>query len=159
MKIILPIIITGIALGLILKPTKKPEYLSINFEDNHYTAPEPIQITKPVYAEEIRLEYQISDRALDHVAKNFETSQKISEKFGKYGQYAIELYSRESGLNQEAINPSSGACGLVQSLPCSKMECELEDLDCQLEWGYKYIKNRYGNAKEALNFHDEHNWY
>ncbi len=104
-------------------------------------------------------EFQLSDRALDHVAKRPETARKISEKFGEYGQYAIELYSRESGLNHLAVNPSSKAGGIVQALPFSKTGCSLEDLDCQLEWGKKYIEQRYGNAQKALQFHDLRNWY
>lgn len=161
MKYILPsTFIIGILIGTSVNITH-PEYLSVEFEDNHYIVEEKEPIVETAYAQEIekKPQYQLSDRALDHVAMRYETSVKIKEKFGEYGQEAIELYSRESGLNHKAVNPSSGACGLVQALPCSKMGCELEDLDCQLEWGYKYIKNRYGNAKKALEFHDQNNWY
>lgn len=72
---------------------------------------------------------------------------------------AAELICRESSFNKTIINKSSGACGLGQALPCSKMGCELEDSMCQLEWIKKYITNRYGSPEGAVNFHNEHNWY
>jgi hypothetical protein len=93
------------------------------------------------------------------VAKRPEVAQKISETFGEYGQEAIELFSKESCLNPQAINKTSGACGICQSYPCEKMGCSLDDVDCQIEWSYKYIANRYGNAENSLNFHLANNWY
>lgn len=70
-----------------------------------------------------------------------------------------ELLSRESAFNPGAINPSSGACGLGQALPCSKMACELSDVDCQLKWVESYVLRRYGSFKESINFHDRNGWY
>jgi hypothetical protein len=102
---------------------------------------------------------QLSDRALDCVAKHIETANKISEKFGEYGQEAIELFTKESCLNEFAVNKSSGAAGLVQAYPASKLPCTLDDVDCQVDWGYNYIARRYGNAREALLFHLEKGWY
>ena len=72
---------------------------------------------------------------------------------------AAELIAKESGFNPLAINPTSGACGLVQALPCSKMNCELEDIDCQLDWQWNYIANRYGTISKAMSFWYQNNWY
>lgn len=76
---------------------------------------------------------------------------------------AKELLMRESGLNPEAVNKSSSACGLGQSLPCSKMKCELSqdihDFTCQAFWVRDYVKQRYGEFKTALAWHDANNWY
>lgn len=69
------------------------------------------------------------------------------------------LGTKESGWNPYAINSSSGACGIPQSLPCSKMECERWDYECQIKWMANYIENRYGNPTKALTFHFEKNWY
>ena len=66
---------------------------------------------------------------------------------------------KESGLNPYAVNKSSGACGLFQALPCSKLPCSLSDVACQAKWGVDYIKNRYGNPANALEFHYANNWY
>jgi len=83
-----------------------------------------------------------------------------ARKFGLDHVTALrKLVFKESSLNSHAVNPSSGACGLFQALPCSKMKCALGDTECQIKWGLGYIKNRYGTPTEALNFHLAHNWY
>lgn len=84
----------------------------------------------------------------------------VQEKWGiqEWG-YFEELITRESGWNPYAINQSSGACGLGQSLPCSKMGVELWDYDGQIQWIVSYVENRYGDPASALSFWDEHGWY
>lgn len=69
------------------------------------------------------------------------------------------LIGRESGCNPGAINPSSGACGIPQALPCSKMNCSLSDPVCQLRWMENYVMNRYGSWENAKAHHDANNWY
>lgn len=61
------------------------------------------------------------------------------------------LINNESGCRTTAINPSSGACGIPQALPCSKMACPLNDSGavCQLQWMDNYVKNRYGSWENA----------
>jgi hypothetical protein len=78
----------------------------------------------------------------------------IYEKFGEDGQYTYQLVLNESSGRWWAVNASSGACGLFQFYPCSKLPCKLDakDIECQVEAGYQYIKNRYGSGKEALAF-------
>jgi len=70
-----------------------------------------------------------------------------------------EIIGRESGFNPYAVNSSSGACGLHQAYPCSKMNCELSDINCQLDWGKSYIVNRYGTESQALAFWKANGWY
>lgn len=74
-----------------------------------------------------------------------------------------ELWNRESGWNPRAENPSSGAYGIPQSLPASKMASAGSDWRTnpatQIRWGIGYIKDRYGSPTAALSFHDSHNWY
>jgi hypothetical protein len=72
---------------------------------------------------------------------------------------AADLQSRENGFNPTAINPTSGACGLSQALPCSKLPCELGNVACDLNWQYQYIAGRYGTVSEALKFQTANNWY
>lgn len=69
------------------------------------------------------------------------------------------LIKSESGWRMNAVNPSSGACGLGQSLPCEKMGCSLGDVDCQTQWIVGYVNRRYGSPLSAWNFHLENNWY
>lgn len=87
----------------------------------------------------------------------------------KYGwseydfQCLVKLWNRESGWNPNAHNKSSGAHGIPQSLPASKMKSEGADYYTngytQIRWGLKYIKTRYGSPAKALRHSDKHHWY
>lgn len=74
---------------------------------------------------------------------------------------AYELVRRESTWNPKAINPSSGACGLAQSLPCGKQAKygAWDDPVANLKWQYEYVNGRYGGYAQAVAFHDSNNWY
>lgn len=81
-------------------------------------------------------------------------TEKLKAAFpGEYEQ-AAELLCRESAFKADAVNKSSGACGLFQANPCKKMDCALTDIDCQIAWGKKYIEGRYQNVTSAVAFHD-----
>jgi hypothetical protein len=78
--------------------------------------------------------------------------------FGDQHWTALQaLWTRESGWNPQARNRFSGACGIPQALPCSK----IPDMSPQgqIEWGLQYIKQRYGNPTNAWNFWQSHHWY
>jgi len=77
----------------------------------------------------------------------------------KKPEYAMEIIAKESGFNPLAINRASGACGLVQALPCKKLPCDLKDIKCQLDWQKGYIAQRYGTIENAYKFHTVNNWY
>ena len=68
-------------------------------------------------------------------------------------QALVLLWYRESGWNPNAYNKSSGACGIPQSKPCSKMAKFGRDYrtnwKVQVRWGLDYIKDRYGTPSEA----------
>lgn len=72
---------------------------------------------------------------------------------------ALELIGRESGCNPNAMNSSSGACGVAQELPCGKSGCSLGDGACQVRWMNGYVIGRYGSWSAAVAFHNAHNWY
>lgn len=69
----------------------------------------------------------------------------------------------ESGWNQLAENASSGAYGIPQSLPGSKMASAGADWQTnpktQIAWMLQYIQQRYGNPVSAWNFHLANGWY
>ncbi len=73
------------------------------------------------------------------------------------------LWTRESNWTTTATNVSSGAYGIVQSLPGTKMATEGADWQTnfrtQIRWGLKYIQERYGSPSAALAFHYANNWY
>lgn len=72
---------------------------------------------------------------------------------------AIELIRRESNCNPNAVNPSSGACGVAQELPCGKSGCSLGDGACQVKWMNSYVLRRYNTWAGAVHFHNVNNWY
>lgn len=83
---------------------------------------------------------------------------RIVAKYAFGDEYwpALErLITNESGWNPYAMNKSSGACGLFQALPCSKVITQagsLDNVEGQAEWGIQYIKGRYGDPNRALEF-------
>lgn len=79
-----------------------------------------------------------------------------------------ELLQRESSWRTRenphlAVNRSSGAYGIPQSLPAEKMASKGHDWETnpitQMRWFFSYIKQRYGNACAALAHHDQKGWY
>ena len=74
-----------------------------------------------------------------------------------------KLWERESGWNYQAANSSSGAYGIPQALPGSKMGTVASDWRTnpatQIKWGLGYIKDRYGSPSAAWSFWLSHNWY
>lgn len=73
------------------------------------------------------------------------------------------IYSHESGNRLTAINKSSGACGLGQSWPCSKLAKACPnwrtDYACQDKWFTNYCMNRYGSWEAARNFWLKNNYW
>ena len=73
------------------------------------------------------------------------------------------LWQRESGWNYRAMNPSSGAYGIPQSLPGSKMAAAGADWQynpaTQIRWGLSYIKSVYGSPCGAWAHSQGTGWY
>ena len=74
-----------------------------------------------------------------------------------------KLWKKESGWNHRAANPSSGAYGIPQSLPGSKMASEGSDWKSnpatQIKWGLGYIEGRYGSPCSAWSHSQNVGWY
>lgn len=73
--------------------------------------------------------------------------------------YVDYIVGRESGWNPNATNSSSGACGLVQALPCSKVPGNGYDPVDNLRWANGYATGRYGSWAGAYNFWISNNWW
>lgn len=75
----------------------------------------------------------------------------------------INLWNKESHWNVHAENSSSGAYGIPQSLPGSKMASAGEDWRTnpatQIKWGLGYIAGRYGDPCGAWSHSQSVNWY
>lgn len=72
------------------------------------------------------------------------------------------IVTHESGWNPHATNPSSGAYGLPQALPASKLAAAGRDWRnnpiTQLKWMKNYV-SRYGGGPGAAAFWRSHHWY
>jgi hypothetical protein len=74
-----------------------------------------------------------------------------------------QLWERESGWNATADNTSSGAYGIPQALPGSKMASAGPDWETsattQIKWGLGYIKGLYGSPCGAWAHEESSGWY
>lgn len=81
------------------------------------------------------------------------------------GQFGclVDLWNRESGWRVDADNPSSGAYGIPQSLPGSKMASAgadwRTDAATQIRWGLGYIRDSYGSPCGAWDHSQATGWY
>lgn len=75
----------------------------------------------------------------------------------------LQLWNKESGWRVDAENRSSGAYGIPQSLPGSKMASVGADWRTnpatQITWGLNYIGGRYGNPCGAWSASQAKGWY
>jgi len=75
----------------------------------------------------------------------------------------VSLWNKESGWRVNANNPSSGAYGIPQALPGSKMASAGADWQTnpgtQIKWGLGYISSRYGTPCGAWGHSQASNWY
>jgi hypothetical protein len=73
------------------------------------------------------------------------------------------IVDHESDWNYRAVNPSSGAYGLFQALPGSKMASAGADWQTnpatQIKWGLNYMNERYGSPCGAWSFWQANHWY
>jgi hypothetical protein len=73
------------------------------------------------------------------------------------------LWTKESHWNYKARNKNSGAHGIAQALPASKMNVISTDWRTnpvtQIRWGLRYISIRYETPCKALAKHKRSNYY
>ncbi|MBG0852794.1 transglycosylase SLT domain-containing protein [Streptomyces spinoverrucosus] len=82
---------------------------------------------------------------------------------GDQFQCFSNIVDHESDWNYRAVNPSSGAYGLFQALPGSKMVSAGADWQTnpatQIKWGLNYMNERYGSPCGAWSFWQANHWY
>lgn len=69
------------------------------------------------------------------------------------------IVQRESGWVVGNRNGSSGACGLGQAYPCSKLGDGYGNAEAELNWTINYIASRYSTPEKALSFKNARGWY
>lgn len=74
-----------------------------------------------------------------------------------------KIFTQESNWRTKALNSTTGAYGIPQALPGSKMATIASDWRVnpvtQVKWGIKYVNGRYGSACVAWRFKQIHGWY
>ncbi|MFI8890858.1 transglycosylase SLT domain-containing protein [Streptomyces paradoxus] len=91
--------------------------------------------------------------------------QAMARQIVPAGQFQCfsNIVDHESDWNYKAVNPSSGAYGMFQALPGSKMSSVGADWRTnpatQIKWGLNYMNDRYGSPCEAWSFWQANNWY
>jgi uncharacterized protein YabE (DUF348 family) len=75
----------------------------------------------------------------------------------------VQLWNHESGWRVDAANRSSGAYGIPQALPGSKMASVADDWRTnpatQITWGLGYVAGRYGTPCGAWSSFQAKGWY
>ena len=99
----------------------------------------------------------------------YEYQQYAKAKCYEYGwsesdfNCVVYLWNKESGWNPTAYNKRSGAYGIPQALPATKMASAGSDYmtnyKTQINWGLSYIKSRYGTPTAAYNHSQTKGWY
>jgi hypothetical protein len=91
--------------------------------------------------------------------------QAMARQMVSAGQFQCfsNIVDHESSWNYRAVNPSSGAYGLFQALPGSKMASAGADWQTnpatQIKWGLNYMNARYGSPCDAWAFWQANHWY
>jgi hypothetical protein len=73
--------------------------------------------------------------------------------------YVDYIITKESNWDPNSVNSRSGACGLAQALPCSKVPVNPLDAVDSLTWANGYATKRYGSWENAYNFWTSHKWW
>lgn len=91
--------------------------------------------------------------------------QAMARQIVPAGQFQCfsNIVNHESSWNYRAVNAGSGAYGLVQALPGSKMSSAGADWQTnpatQIKWGLNYMNGRYGSPCGAWSFWSANHWY
>ena len=132
-----------------------------SLQDQIPPSPTPVETSKTVQNEP---ESKIITEQYDSSSIKQIAEQLCDQVFGSgYFPYLDRIITMESGWNIHAEEPRTHAYGLGQALPSSKMaeygadymDNPTTHLKCMLD----YIKWRYGNPEQALQFHLVNHWY
>lgn len=108
-----------------------------------------------------------AERATFAVKSSYSTSEVKDMARQIVGADQFQCFSNivehESGWDYTATNPSSGAYGLVQSYPGSKMSSVGADWRTnpatQIKWGLNYMNSRYDSPCGAWSYWQQHHSY
>lgn len=141
-------------------PTIEVPVIEIDKDDTGTTT---VKTSKKVVKITKKITKQVSNKKVETASKQEYIN--YAKEYGKLNDTQtnclIWLWDHESGWNPNAVNKSSGACGIPQSLPCNKIKNQQgsNDWKAQIRWGLNYINNRYKNPCSAWNHFKNKKWY
>jgi uncharacterized protein YabE (DUF348 family) len=97
---------------------------------------------------------------IDYSADPVQLGQEMAAGRGWVGGQWTALYQlweHESGWDPSSTDFSSGACGIPQADPCSKLTDK--SVAGQISWGLSYIAGKYGNPANAYAYWQSHDSY
>ena len=176
-RIIVSVIIALILglLTIINMPVSEKEYVdAVDWSDTLPTTTTSTT-TEMVQTQKILLKKKKKKKAKKKTAKAVHTKNECmqfayNELVNRYGwddeidwSALVSLWNRESGWNALSVNKKTGACGIAQAYPCSKMKKYGSDYktNCytQINWGLAYVSARYGTPKKAWKHFKKYGWY
>lgn len=143
------------------KPSPAPEIEVGESEYQRKMAMSVVEANREIFAREIERQIEIVETPIPKSDVMHYAMLRCEEEFG-LDQWSslFQLIDKESSWVVGNINPNGGACGLGQAYPCMKLpEGCLGNIECELNWTFDYIKNRYSNPNGAWNFWLNHNYY
>jgi hypothetical protein len=157
---------TGIALGADKPPAQQPATVEVVSTHAHI-GPGQDTFTKPrakphKAKPKIKHSYWIKKIHGKLVVDPVKLGRHLNNlRFGKRHWWALfRLWSKESGWRPYGNNnPSTGACGIPQANPCSKMGRHYRSVKGQILWGLNYIKRTWRNPTRAWQNSMAHDWY
>jgi uncharacterized protein YabE (DUF348 family) len=97
---------------------------------------------------------------IDINANPVQLGQEMAAQKGWVGSEWTDLYQlweHESGWDPNSIDSKTGACGIPQAYPCSKISDP--STAGQITWGLNYIAAKYGDPATAWAYWQTHNSY
>lgn len=157
--------------------TKSTPETAINLAD--FLLPQAPILSEIQSGKSHQIEQEEAETIRVNAAKTAQNAQIKQKKIEQYDSSAIKLEAREiirfywdsddewgaferiinveSGWNPNALNKTSGACGLPQALPCSKIKDK--STSGQIHWAIEYIIERYRTPSDAWTFWQKNYWY
>ena len=134
------------------------------------------KVWAPKYAEQVRKDTmdRTAEKAVDKVGasggeKRDYQKYAYLECINTYGwterdfECLVYLWNRESGWSASSHNGWTGAHGIPQALPASKMASFGDDYYTngytQIDWGLSYVSSRYGSPSSAWSHFCSTGWY
>ncbi len=141
---------------------RKAEIYEVEFENN-------IEVSRTLIEEKVLTE-AVPEIVIEGARPSISPEQQVCAGWAREAgvsendlEAAIYIIYHESGCRVDAKNPYSGAYGIPQALPGTKMASAGPDWETnpvtQLRWMHNYVTNRYGGWQGALAFKQQHGWY